>query len=90
MTWPLHEAAGDAILMCPPAALLQMFIAHLKDSTPQANGQSDLRHLFAYDPSRTKHLLEFTQAVMRHPGPLSPGERELVAAMTSRDNQCLF
>jgi hypothetical protein len=67
-----------------------MFIAHLKESTPQANGQSDLRHLFAYDPSRTRHLLEFTQAVMRHEGPLSPGERELLAAMTSRDNQCLF
>jgi alkylhydroperoxidase family enzyme len=67
-----------------------MFISHLKDSTPQANGQSDLRHLFAYDPSRTKHLLEFTQAVMRAPGELSPGERELVAAMTSKDNHCLF
>ena len=67
-----------------------MFIPHLKESTPQAKGQSDMRHLFAYDPSRTKHLLEFTQAVMRHPGPVSPGERELLAAMTSRDNQCLF
>jgi alkylhydroperoxidase family enzyme len=67
-----------------------MFIAHLKDSTPQANGQSDLRHLFAYDPIRSSHLLEFTQAVMRNPGPLSPGERELIAAMTSRENQCLF
>jgi alkylhydroperoxidase family enzyme len=67
-----------------------MFIAHLKDATPQVNGQSDLRHLFAYDPSRTQHLLQFTQQVMRAPGPLSPGERELVAAMTSKDNHCLF
>ena len=75
----------------PPHAFpTDMFIAHLKDSTPQANGQSDLRHLFAYDPGRSKHLLEFTQAVMRHPGALSPGERELLAAMTSRDNRCLF
>ena len=67
-----------------------MFIQHLKDSTPQVNGQSELRHLFAYDPSRSKHLLHFTQAVMRDPGPLSPGERELVAAMTSKQNHCLF
>ena len=67
-----------------------MFIAHLKDATPQADGQSDLRHLFAYDPARTEHLLRFTQAVMRAPGPLSPGERELLAAMTSRENRCRF
>ena len=67
-----------------------MFIPELKTATPQADGQSDLRHLFAYDPGRTKHLLQFTQAVMRAPGPLSPGERELLAAMTSRENLCLF
>jgi alkylhydroperoxidase family enzyme len=67
-----------------------MFIQELKTATPQAGGQSDLRHLFAYDPSRTQHLLQFTQAVMRAPGPLSSGERELLAAMTSRENRCLF
>ena len=67
-----------------------MFIPHLKDATPQALGQSELRHLLAYDPDRTEHLLRFTQEVMRGPGPLSPGERELVAAMTSRRNRCLF
>lgn len=67
-----------------------MYIPELKTATPQADGQSDLRHLFAYDPARTQHLLHFTQAVMRAPGPLSPGERELLAAMTSRENRCLF
>jgi len=67
-----------------------MFIPELKTATPQADGQSDLRHLFAYDPERTQHLLQFTQAVMRAPGPLSPGERELLASMTSRENRCLF
>ena len=80
-----RDSHGPATVFPP-----DMFIAHLKESTPQAKGQSDLRHLLAYDPDRTKHLLEFTQAVMRHPGPLSPGERELIAAMTSRDNRCLF
>jgi alkylhydroperoxidase family enzyme len=86
----LLEADGRAILMDPPPFSPDMFLAHLRDSTPQADGQSDLRHLFAYDPDRTNHLLEFTQAVMRREGPLSAGERELIAAMTSRDNQCLF
>jgi alkylhydroperoxidase family enzyme len=46
--------------------------------------------LFAYDPARSEHLLKFTQEVMRGPGPLSPGERELLAAMTSTENHCLF
>ena len=67
-----------------------MYIQELKTATPQADGHSDLRHLFAYDPSRTQHLLQFTQAVMRAPGPLTSGEREVIAAMTSRENRCLF
>lgn len=66
-----------------------MFLQEIKDATPQANGQSDLRHLFAYRPDVTRHLLAFTQGVMRG-GPLSPGECELIAALTSKDNQCLF
>ena len=67
-----------------------MFIRHFKDSTPQVNGQSELRHLMAYDPSRSLPLLQFTQAVMRGPGALPPGERELLAAMLSKENHCLF
>ncbi len=66
-----------------------MFLQHMKDATPQANGQSDLRHLFAYRPDSTRHLLAFTQTVMRE-GPLPPGECELLAALTSKENQCLF
>ena len=67
-----------------------MFIQHLKDATSQVSGQSELRHLFAFDPSRSRPLLQFTQEVMRAAGALSPGERELIAAMTSQANQCLF
>lgn len=66
-----------------------MFLQEIKDATPQANGQSDLRHLFAYRPEVMRHLLAFTQGVMRG-GPLAPGECELIAALTSKDNQCLF
>ena len=69
---------------------MPLFIPEIKTSTPQADGQSDLRHLFAYDPARTQYLLQFTQAVMRAPGPMTAGERELLAAMTSRENRCLF
>lgn len=70
--------------------VLRMFIRHLKDATPQVLGQSELRHLFAYDVSRTGPLLQFTQQVMRAPGALSPGERELLAAMISHENECRY
>jgi alkylhydroperoxidase family enzyme len=47
-------------------------------------------HLFAFKPTMTEHLAAFTQEVMRAPSPLSPGLRELIAAYTSRRNDCLF
>jgi hypothetical protein len=47
-------------------------------------------HLFAYKPDRTDFLSRFTQGVMRGPSPLSAGFRELIAAFTSRRNDCLF
>lgn len=47
-------------------------------------------HLFAFKSDRTDHLARFTQEVMRGPSPLSPGQRELIAALTSKLNQCLF
>jgi alkylhydroperoxidase family enzyme len=49
-----------------------------------------IMHLFAYKPGRTEHLSRFTHEVMRGPSPLPPGFRELIAAFTSRRNQCLF
>ncbi len=47
-------------------------------------------HLFAYKPDRTDFLAHFTQGVMRGPSPLAPGLRELIAAFTSRRNDCPF
>jgi hypothetical protein len=47
-------------------------------------------HLFAFKPDRTLHLERLTQGVMRGPSPLSPGLRELIAAFTSRRNECPF
>lgn len=67
-----------------------MYLQHIVDATPQANGQSDLRRLFAFEPASMHHLLRFTQAVMRETGPLPPGECELLAALTSQQNHCGF
>jgi hypothetical protein len=49
-----------------------------------------IMHLFAFKPDRTEFLSRFTQGVMRGPSPLSPGLRELIAAFTSKRNQCPF
>ena len=49
-----------------------------------------IMHLFAYKPDRTSFLSRFTQGVMRGPSPLSAGFRELIAAFTSRRNECAF
>ncbi|HEX5830554.1 MAG TPA: peroxidase [Gemmatimonadaceae bacterium] len=47
-------------------------------------------HLFAYHPDATTHLARFTQAMLRGPGPIAPGMRELIAAYTSGRNDCPF
>jgi alkylhydroperoxidase family enzyme len=49
-----------------------------------------IMHLFAYKSDRMRHLAHFTQGVMRGPSPLSPGQRELIAAFTSYRNACPF
>ncbi|OJT17090.1 peroxidase [Archangium sp. Cb G35] len=51
---------------------------------------SGLWHLFAFKPEMTEALAQFTQAAMRGPSPLPAGMRELIAAFTSRRNQCVF
>lgn len=47
-------------------------------------------HLFAFRPEATQHLAQFTQEMLRGEAPLSPGFRELIAAFTSKRNQCPF
>ena len=48
-----------------------------------------IRYLLAFKP-HTRFLERFTQEVMRGTSPLSPGVRELIAAFTSRRNDCPF
>jgi alkylhydroperoxidase family enzyme len=47
-------------------------------------------HLLAFKPKMTDALSRFTHEVMRGPSPLPAGVRELIAAYTSRGNECLF
>lgn len=49
-----------------------------------------IMHLFAFKPDRTEFLSRFTEGVMRGPSPLPAGFRELIAAFTSRRNECHF
>jgi hypothetical protein len=80
-----------------------MFLGEVEQKTPEGHYLTvigDLRaagrpvpqimHLFAYKPDRTGFLSRFTHGVMRGPSPLSPGFRELIAAFTSRRNECAF
>ena len=62
-------------------------IRHLRDARQPV---PQIMHLFAYKPDRTTYLSKFTQGVMRGPSPLSPGFRELIAAFTSKRNECPF
>lgn len=66
-----------------------MFLREIVDATPGVVG-SDLRRLFAFSPKSSPQLMAYTQAVMREAGPLPPGECELLAALTSKENHCLF
>jgi len=47
-------------------------------------------HMFSDKMNATQHLERFTQEMMREQAPLSPGIRELIAAYTSKLNQCPF
>lgn len=47
-------------------------------------------HLFAFNRELGDALSQLTQVAMRGASSLSPGFRELIAAFTSRYNQCLF
>ncbi|MGA8027836.1 MAG: peroxidase [Bryobacteraceae bacterium] len=47
-------------------------------------------HMFSYKIKATQYLERFTQEIMREAAPLAPGIRELIAAYTSKLNQCPF
>jgi len=72
---------------CQPAGLRGASIHKMR---AEGHPVPQILHLFSFKPGRTDHLLRFTQGVMRGPSPLPPGLRELIAAFTSRRNDCPF
>ena len=62
-------------------------IAHMKSHGLPV---PEIWYLFAFKPKMTEHLARFTQEAMRGDSPLTPGMRELIAAFTSRRNDCPF
>ena len=69
-----------------PGAYADLIAACRRSATPFPQ----IWLLFAFKPEATKHLERFTHQVMRGPSPLSAGQRELIAAMTSGRNHCPF
>jgi uncharacterized peroxidase-related enzyme len=57
---------------------------------PSLSEDAKLGRIYATDPAYYLPLVEFSEYVMRGASPLSPGERELIAAYTSALNACGF
>jgi uncharacterized peroxidase-related enzyme len=53
-------------------------------------GVPGIRSLVMFRPETGKHLYELAQVLLRGPSPLSPAERELIAAHVSHRNHCMF
>jgi uncharacterized peroxidase-related enzyme len=53
-------------------------------------GIPGIRALFAFRPETAKPLCELAQILLREPGTLTPGERELIATYVSSQNDCVF
>ena len=62
----------------------------IRNAKAQGEPVSQILHLLGYRFDRTQHLIRFAQGVMRGDSPLSAGQRELIAAFTSRTNECRF
>jgi len=53
-------------------------------------GVPGIRSLFMTRRDTARPLLELSQILLRGPSPLTPGERELIAAFVSAGNRCRF
>lgn len=54
------------------------------------DNSSGIWGIFAHNKARYDPLRRFRKNIMSEPSPLSPGERELIAAYVSTLNQCQF
>ncbi len=57
---------------------------------PSLSADARLPHLFKTFPATSKPLIEYHEALLRGPSPLSVGERELIAAFVSGLNACSY
>ena len=53
-------------------------------------GVPGIRSLVMFRPETGKHLYDLAQVLLREPSPLTPAERELIAAHVSARNNCMF
>ena len=95
------ERAG-AVKVWSPATKATSLLGRVPVATSDEDGLlglaldpdfADNRRLYLYysaPGTNEQHLSRFTQGVMRGPSPLPPWQRELIAAFTSKLNQCLF
>jgi alkylhydroperoxidase family enzyme len=67
----------------------RMHIPDVENALPPGT-PSGIANLLAYKPEVAKHLTALAQVVMRGESPLSPGQRELIAAVVSDENECHF
>ncbi len=70
-----------------PGGVYERVIGKTKSEHPE---YPKIWDLFAFGEDYTSHLARFTNGLLRTPATISPGLRELVAAYTSRLNQCAF
>ena len=61
-------------------------MAHIKVE----EGVPGIRSLVLFRPETGKHLYELAQVLLRGDSPLTPAERELIAAYVSHRNNCMF
>jgi alkylhydroperoxidase family enzyme len=53
-------------------------------------GVPGIRSLVMFRPETGKYLYDLAQVLLRDESPLSPAERELIAAHVSSRNNCMF
>jgi uncharacterized peroxidase-related enzyme len=57
---------------------------------PTPEGLPGIRGLFAFCPDTARPMNELVDALLWSPGPLTPGERELIATYVSAQNDCYY
>lgn len=62
----------------------------IKSARSRGTDMPQIWHMLAYKPAVGDALTALTEVIMRGESPLSPGIRELIAAITSQENNCEF